>query len=319
MNDKDKQILALLKDFLPEKIFDVHAHLCNVELQTDFTGFNREYGTTEAKRFQEDQKQLLGDREIRGMMIPMPVPSLWKNRDEINQWVVEQAASMPGFAAEVYVLPTDTVADIEAMLTHPCIKGFKCYYMTALGDAGDQSDIADFLPESAWQVANERGLCITLHMMKTLSPADPVNQEYILTMARKYPNAKLILAHCGRGFATWTILQTARKFKGIDNIYYDLAAICDSAAMFEVIRQAGADHVMWGSDYPLAMNEWRPYTMGIASRWLDPERCPGLVIGSLETESLLNFYQASLMLDLSRQEIADIFWNNAVRLLKLDV
>ena len=319
MNDQDKQILALLKDFLPEKIFDVHAHLCNVEMQTDFAGFTREYGTTGAKRFQEDQKRLLGERAVAGLMIPMPVPSMWKNRDAVNRWVVEQAASMPGFAAEVYVLPTDTVADIEAMLTHPCIKGFKCYYMTAAGDAGDQSEIADFLPESAWQVANQRGMCITLHMMKTLSPADPVNQEYILTMTRKYPGAKLILAHCGRGFATWTILETARKFKGIDNIYYDLAAICDSAAMFEVIRQAGADHVMWGSDYPLSQNFWRPYTMGTNFQWLNPDRYPGLGIGCLETESLLAFYHASLMLELSRQDVEDIFWNNAVRLLGLDV
>ena len=35
-------------------------------------------------------------------------------------------------------------------------------------------------------------------------------------------------------------------------------------------------------------------------------------------ESLFAFYQASLMLDLSKAQIQDIFYNNAVRLLGLE-
>ena len=40
------------------------------------------------------------------------------------------------------------------------------------------------------------------------------------------------------------MLETARKLKGIPNIYYDLAVVSEPVQVFEVIRQAGADHVL---------------------------------------------------------------------------
>ena len=157
-------------------------------------------------------------------------------------------------------------------------------------------------------------------MMKTLSPADPVNKAYIKTMAAKYPNAKLILAHCGRGFAAWQILQTAREYKEFPNIYYDMAASCEASAMFEVIRQSGVDHVMWGTDYPIAVRPCIPFCFADVSSWLtrDQAGLEGKPIGLLGLESLFAFYQASLMLDLTKQEIEDIFYNNAINIFGLE-
>lgn len=57
-----------------------------------------------------------------------------------------------------------------------------------------------FIPEWAWELANERGLVIMLHMVLKRSLADVRNQQYIRSHCLKYPNAKLILAHAARGF-----------------------------------------------------------------------------------------------------------------------
>lgn len=169
-------------------------------------------------------------------------------------------------------------------------------------------------------MAEKHGLCITLHMMKTLSPADPINKDYIKTMAAKYPNAKLILAHCGRGFAAWQILQTAREYKELPNIYYDMAAICKASAMFEVIRQSGVDHVMWGTDFPIGLDSSVSFCFADRSVWLrrGQSGLEGMPIARCGVESLFAFYQASLMLDLTKEEIQDIFYNNAVSVFGLE-
>ena len=320
-NKADLALWELVKDFLPEKIFDAHCHLFAPEFLPEESTAQKKYGSCTAKDFFERCKLLYGNRELRAVFLPHPEPNLrdMSVRDKVNQWLLDQLADAPGCAVGAYVLPTDTVEQLEEMVKAPGVRCFKPYYMTALGDKGGQSDIADFLPESAWQVADKRGLCIVLHMMKTLSPADPVNKAYIKTMAAKYPNAKLVLAHCGRGFAAWQILQTAREYKEFPNIYYDLAAICEPSAIFEVIRQSGADHVMWGTDFPLAAVPTVPFCFADRSVWLrrDSAGLEGKPIAMLGLESLFAFYQASLMLDLTKEQIQDIFYNNAVSIFGL--
>ena len=313
-------MLEKLAGFLPERIFDAHAHFYNTQIQPETENINEQYGTADIERFMEETKALYGDREVQVMMLPWPSEKLWDQnlRAQVTAWLAEELEKAPGSAAEVYVLPTDTVEDIEKLLIHPRFRGFKCYYSTSRGEGGGESNIRDFLPESAWQVADRRGYSITLHMMKKLSPADPENLSYILEMTRKYPNAKLILAHCGRGFAAWTILETARKLKGISNVYYDLAAVSEPAQMFEVIRQAGADHVLWGTDYPLSQLHMRPFSCGDTFFWLSKKSYPSMPCGMLGIESLFAFYQAAQMLELSREDVENIFFFNAKRLFQLE-
>lgn len=72
-------------------------------------------------------------------------------RDAATRWMAQQLETAPGSVAEAFVLPTDTVETVRSLLIHPRIVGFKCYYNTR-PENGGESDIADFLPESAWQV-----------------------------------------------------------------------------------------------------------------------------------------------------------------------
>lgn len=53
---------------------------------------------------------------------------------------------------------------------------------------------------------------ITLHLGRSNALADVGNLDYILAMARKYPRAKLVLAHCGRSFAAWTAVGTIKQY-----------------------------------------------------------------------------------------------------------
>jgi len=324
-NAIDDRMLQRLQAFLPDQIFDAHAHIYNLDhMPKDSQLVYNRYGNAGAARFLEDQKSLYGQRKVRAMLIPYPAAPFRDKalRHQVNRWMTGELDAAPECVCELYTAPGDTVEELEAQLTHPRIKGFKCYHLTADCDGPTwQTDIEQYLPEAAWQVADKHGLVITLHMVKELSLSDPENMAYIKRMTAKYPYATLILAHCGRGFASWQTVEAARQLKGIDNLYYDLAAICDPATIFEVIRQAGVDHVMWGSDYPIDRSHTRTVNCGEGFAWLpnSPElEATGYVSNAMGLESMFAFYQASLMLDLTREDIEAIFYNNAVRLLGLE-
>lgn len=325
LSEKDKEILERLQDFIPDKIFDAHAHLHNNDqMSPEATAFT-DFGTADAKAYFQAQKKLYGDRQVRAFFLPTPSMRLRNEegiRDACNDWLIQELSHAPDCAAAVYVKPGDTVEKIESMLTTPRIKGFKCYWQTSTRKENlYASDIGEFLPESAWQVANEKGMTITLHLAKNDALADPDNLAYIKEMTRRYPNAILILAHCARGFASWTAIENIRKLHGIENIRYDLAAICESATIFETIRQAGTENVLWGSDFCLDRIKGRPVSIGNSFTWLYrhllPEEMKDLCKTSTCTESLFAFYQACKMLDADRTAVENIFCNNAMTLFGL--
>ena len=322
--DADRALLARLQSFIPGKVFDAHAHLHKVEYMPPGDNLFWSFGTTGAEKFLADQKALYGDRKFRGLLLPTPSvlfngrPEL---RAEMNAWMNEELRKLPDYVGAVYVVPGDTKEDIEAMLTNPQVKGFKCYHQTANTEGSTWfAEVDQYLPEAAWQVANERGMSITIHMVRPSALADEKNMSYFKKMTAKYPNAKLILAHCARGFASWTTIEVVRQMKGIPNVYYDMAAICDAATMCEVIRQAGADHVMWGSDYCIDRAHGKPVNVGEGFRWLYKNEIPeqmNFPVCMTVLESLFAFYQASLVLDLSQEDIEKIFYGTGCRLYDL--
>ena len=322
--DADRELLAKLQSFIPDKVFDAHAHLHKVEYTPQ--GFNmfQGYGTADMERLLKDQKELYGDRKFRGLILPTPAamfndrPDL---RKEMNDWMNQELYKAPDCVGAVYVMPGDTKEEIEAMLTNPQIRGFKCYHQSAKTDGPTWlAQVREYLPETAWQVANERGMSITIHMVRPNALADEKNMAYFKEMTAKYPNAKLILAHCARGFASWTTIEAVREMKGIPNLYYDMAAICDPATMCELIRQAGPDHVMWGSDYFIDRAHGKPINAGGSFQWLYKHEIPETVdFPTCKTvlESLLSFYQASLMLDLTKEQIEQVFYYTGCQLFGL--
>jgi len=323
--DEDRALLERLQEFIPDKVFDAHAHLHNVKYMPEENNLFQSFGTAGAERFLADQKDLYGDRKVRALLLPTP-SLLFNDKPELRQemcdWMDEELRKAPDCVGALYVMPQDTVEDIEAMLTNPQIRGFKCYHQSAK-TAGPTwfAEVGEYLPESAWQIANERGMSITIHMVKDKALSDENNMAYYKEMTAKYPNAKLILAHCARGFASWTTIEAVRELMGIPNIYYDMAAICDAAVMAEVIRQAGPKHVMWGSDYCIDRCHASYMNTGESFRWIYKHELPegiNFPICKMVLESLFSFKKASLMLDLTKDEIEQIFYRTGCQLFGLE-
>lgn len=326
-NEYDLKAAKILDGFLPDKIFDAHAHLYDISFVPSVDSGENAFTLRrrcEVSHYIEDMKTLLGDRKISLNIITAPDASMSDinsvNRKASLEFLTEQLSKFEGNVGEAMVGPNDTVEDIESLLVHPEIRGFKCYHMLAEKKPTWHASIGEYLPESAWEVADKRGLVITLHMVKDDALADPANSEYIVKMAKKYPNATLILAHAARSFAAWTAIEAIDTVKSLDNVWFDFSSICEPSGLFQIIKKCGIDRCMWGSDYPISRLAGKAISIADSFYWIndkDLERFAGPTqfhSWKVGTENLMATRQACLMLELKENDIEKLFYGNAAGL-----
>ena len=329
LTPEDEKAIEKLSAFLPEKIFDMHMHIGTEEACPSY--INPDMGAWYSGGKELTFDQYLKDegrffpkaKKIRANMIATPDreqrdPANGR-RDKLTQFIARELDKHPECVAEVVVLAKDTKEDIERQLIHPGIRGLKCYHLNADKDTDTfLCNTWEFLPESAWQVASERNLCITLHMVRPLALADPDNISYIREMSAKYPKARLILAHAARGFAPWTVEENIQKLVDCKNVYFDLSAVCEPDAMYTIIKACGHKRVFWGSDYAVSTTRGKCVSVGSAFLWLYKEQLDSCASKTefnaylIGIEGLIAIERASRYLGLTKEQVEDIFYNNAM-------
>ncbi len=313
-NSYDLDAAKILNDFLPERLFDAHMHVshCPVGAKEQIT----------AEEYRRDMRPLLGDRIVRLNQIIWPTQPLKcpKERKKSVDFLVQNLEQYPEDVGEIMVMPWDSAEDIEKQLVHSRIRGLKCYHIYADRDKTFDAYIGEYLPESAWEVANKHKMPITLHMVRDHALADPGNLSYIKEMAKKYPDAVLILAHAGRAFAAWTAFGTVDELVPFENVWFDFSGVCESPAMTWILKKVGAKRCMWGSDYTVSMSAGKCVALGDAFYWIGEKDLPNFSsITTLHnwhagTENLMAVRQATEILELPRGDIEDLFYNTAASL-----
>ncbi len=124
---------------------------------------------------------------------------------------------------------------LKGVKLHPEIQGFSLW---------------DERCHEIYKLCLEYNLPILLHTGD--NRYDFSNPDILSKVLKAYPDLTIIGAHLG-GYTVW---EDAVKVlpKRYDNFYID----CSSSLMFltperatEIIREYGADHVLWGTDYPM--------------------------------------------------------------------
>lgn len=319
----DLEAAKKIDEFLPDKIFDTHAHLYDASFTPNISKVSAFAlrSRCEVSDYVEDMKVLLGNREARLNIITLPDADMADPHVEVRaasvEFIRDQLTRFNGNVGEVMVGPDDTVEDVERMLVHPDVVGFKCYHTLSHSKPTWNVSIEEFLPQSAWEVADRRGLVITLHMVRDAALSDPENSEYIVRMAKKYPNAVLILAHCARSFASWTAVDAIDTVKDLENVYFDFSGICEPAAMFQIMRKCGIGRCMWGSDYPVSRLVGKAISLADGFYWINEDdiahfnKSGEVHSYSVGSENLMATRQACQMLDAGREDIERLFYKNA--------
>ncbi len=315
-NSYDLEAAKILDDFLPARMWDMHMHISHLP--------EGPYETLNLATYYKDMKPLIGDRELKVNAIVWPERELWDEADMTRSvdFLASELAKFPGNMGEVVVRPGDSVEEIEKRLVHPDIRGFKCYHCFADRERTFDAGIEEYLPETAWEIADKKRMFITLHMVKDKAMADEANVNYIRAMAKKYPNAILILAHAARSFAAWTAFGNVDKVADLENVWYDFSAVCESPAMMHIMKKVGVKRCMWGSDYTVSIAAGKCVSLGDTFYWIgekDLQNFQGKTTFHsyhVGTENLMAVRQACELLDLSRTDVEDLFYNNAATLLK---
>ena len=170
-----------LADFVPDEVFDAHTHLYD-EHFTTFRCRNRPDGPFlcyDWESYARDMQEFLPGRTVHANIITYPDKHMAvnrANRDAGDAFTVAQLEKDPLSVGEIMVAPGDTAEELEKRLTHPRIRGFKCYHLLAKQTNDTfQCRNEEFLPEAAWEIANQRGMVITLHMVRDAALSDPEN------------------------------------------------------------------------------------------------------------------------------------------------
>ena len=327
-----------LKDFLPDKIFDVHCHIALQEHKKPAPLAPGEKKRTVtwpslvAKQNSIEDLQETYELFFPGKQCKALVFSDAGHSVEINNYVAD-ASRRSGFPALYYSHPNESAEVIEQKIREGGFLGLKSYLDLSpkyLPEA--EIRIFDFFPKHQLAKLNEMGAICMLHIPRHGRLKDQVNIQQILEIKREFPKVKLIIAHIGRAYTKGDVGDAFNYLTQAPDLMYDFCANCCEYAITELIRNVGVKHVMFGLDLPILrmrthrieengtyINLIPPGLYGDPSqdshlREVSPEEAEKITFFAYE--ELLALKRAAKTLNLSKEDIEDIMYNNAANLVE---
>ena len=323
-----------LKDFLPEKILDVHAHVWLDSLKIkDPTAPKRTVTWTRLvalddpiEHLQETYELLFPGKDVSALFFA-------NGEGDGNNNYVAQSSKMTGWPALYFSHPTETAEELEAHIRQGNFLGIKSYLsLSPKYIPGPEVRIFDFFPKHQLKVLDRLGGIVMLHIPRNGRLKDPVNLAQISQIKEEFPKVRLIVAHVGRAYTKEDVGNAFETLDKYPTLMYDFCANCCDYAIEEVIRHAGPDHVMFGLDLPiLRMRTHRIEENGTYINLVPPglygdlggdphmrevSAEEGEKITFFAYEELLSFKRVAEKLNLSRQDVENIMYNNAHNLIE---
>lgn len=328
----DEADLALfrreLDSFVPDRIFDAHAHLWargHVPPGSSpvFESAAQEVvGLAEYRRLMA--AMLVGREVAGGLFIPGAVAAQGADLAAENELVAREVAG-DGRARSALLVSPEMDGDFvqaEARRLRPA--ALKCYHLRSAVRPTWDAELPQYLPEAHVWAAHEEGLCIVLHLVRPRALADPSNQYWIRRYCERFPHMKLILAHAGRGFNPYHTIEGIRQLCDLPNLWCDMAAVTEAGACEAIIKALGHERLLYGSDFPVSHLRGRCVAIGDGFVWLYEDTLDWNTISFkplqpvlVGLESLRALKQAAWHCRLTDSQVEDIFYNNACQLVDL--
>lgn len=258
VTDYDKSVYENeLKDFLPDKMIDIHCHIWTKELRKknapDYDERAVKWPSLVAEDnsiedLQETYRLMFPDKQV------TPLIFTSTNRESapaLNNYVLESARKT-GYPALYYTLPTQSGEEIEQKIKEGGFLGIKSY-LSLSPDYLPEAEIRifDFFPHHQLAVINKLKGIVMLHVPRNGRLKDPVNLAQILEIKEKYPDIKLIIAHIGRAYHTNDVGDAFKVLSAAPDLMFDFCANTCEFAMTKLLESFGPYHAMFGSDFPI--------------------------------------------------------------------
>jgi len=327
LHETDRQAYRELRDFLPPRIFDAHIHLFDRSCLMPGaafppTHFCQKFGgvfTLEeclawaAASLPEQEYHLnsFGD------------PSRQSDLDASAAYTGRISDNQRSFGMAL-VSPQDPVESVIRRVEDNRLIGYKPYLNFVTGKPAADITIDDMLPAAQMEAADARGLAITLHIPRPGRLADPLNQQQMVAICRRYPRTKIIFAHIGRAYFLANVVGFLDGIAACPNAFLDTAMVNHEGVLAYAFRHFPRERILFGSDAPVAflrgksveINNQYAYLMGepydIGTALHDPRNL--IRFTTFFFEQLRGIRLAAQQAGLSRSEVENLFFDNASRL-----
>ncbi|MBU8902040.1 MAG: amidohydrolase [Victivallales bacterium] len=323
-NESDRSIYEKeFRDWLPEKIFDSHVHVFDENnFKPDYklpgkSCYQKFNGTFTLEQCLEIVDVLLPDQEF--SMNCFGTPDTEADLEAASKYTGKIADNKRIFGMAL-VSPKDKIETIKHRINDYGLIGYKPYRNFVDWMDYEAVTIFDMLSPEQMEFANEKGLAITLHIPKAARLADPSNQEQMVEICQRYPNAKIIFAHIGRAYFMNNVIGFLDKISKCDNAYIDTAMVNHPGVLEYAFNNFPRERIVFGSDVPIALlrgksveiNNQYAYLMGedyaIGSTIYDANKV--VQFTTFFYEQLRGVKKAAQKVALSTKEIEDFFYNN---------
>lgn len=322
----EEKVFRYFHERVPKKVFDAHFHISKREIPDVPDDEMLKTANNETER-------MIGTGKLKGGLV-MGNPytfSTQERYEEERRFSCENACRYEGFVTGLIVRPQDGPEDVEKwLLEYPRIVALKVYW-TYGTTQNFETDILDFAPEWIWEIADKHGLIVILHLSHDSESLNhPMNAQQIRYICKKYPNAKMQLAHCAMGHNPYMFKKGLKNLEGLDNVYLDLSGIGEALTFIYALRDFDRKKLLYGTDGFNFGYTSLGRCMGIGKGFLGLHRGTGIpAVGNpgevdspyrfggltAAAEGLLALFAAGDIVGLTEEEWEDIFYNNAANLM----
>lgn len=255
-----------IKDRLPCRIVDIHLHITTEDIRRsatpDTTDWAAQCGSVMtiedyeiySNTFYPDKKLLIN-----------ALPSVTKGVDIVmgNEYIAFLKRSGKARYGCMLTDPSWDAEYTERVLIEGNFDGFKPYPDFVSGKKGSDIGMFNFVSCGQYEILNKHKKAMVLHLPRPGRFPDDDNIKELLEIKEKYPDIKLIIAHCGRSYAVNVIKEAHRKLGSMLNeFYYDIAAVLNPAVLRYMLDNVSHDRIMYGTDLPVFLWHGR-------RRWTD--------------------------------------------------
>jgi predicted TIM-barrel fold metal-dependent hydrolase len=325
-----------LEGFLPDKIIDVHTHVW-------LKSFRRSAPTGRAvtwplrvaeqspiEELIETYRLMFPGKSVKPLIFSF-VESHEDDFEGANAYV-SRAAREHGLSALVFASPQWSAERLEQEIRKGGFIGAKVYLtLSPAHIPADQIRIFDFLPHHQLEVLDRHGWIVMLHIPRSARLRDPINLADMLEIERRYPNARVIIAHVGRVYCPEDVGDAFTVLAQTRHMLFDISANTNAAVFEQLIRTVGPRRILFGSDLPITRMRMRRLCehgnyinlvprglYGDVSedkhmREIDGEQADALSF--FLYEEIDAFRRAAQATGLTPRDIEDVFYGNAARMI----
>ena len=261
-----------IEPLLPAEILDFHAHIWRKrdwrEVPWDENEAGAKYMVTlpdyGLEQLQEDSERMFPTRTYKAVCFGYPTPAA--DIESSNAYTAEAGRSGWVYPLMLAGKGLDSRDRVEGGLIRGGFYGYKVL-LNWFGDNYGSIAIEDMLSPVEMELADQYRLVVLLHVPRSGRLADPDIQRGVQKLSREYPNAQIVLAHCGRCYLPDEMKRAISSIRNLDNVYMDTSMVMDPVALQMVLEEIDSSRVLFATDFPVpAMRGRRVYVM---DHWVD--------------------------------------------------